>query len=149
MSYRHLLVPTDGSGRSRRAIQLAVQLAHACRARITGLYVLAEGVPTIFSGSKLYASGVLGKEYRELAKREARMALAAVEQRAAAADVRCRTLKRLARHPWLAIVRTAHACGCDLIVMASHGRSGASAILLGSQTTKVLAHTRIAVLVCR
>jgi nucleotide-binding universal stress UspA family protein len=55
----------------------------------------------------------------------------------------------VAEHPWAAIIETATAHGCDLIVMASHGRKGVSALVLGSETTKVLTHTKIPTLVCR
>ena len=77
MAYRHIMVPTDGSGRSRRAIAAAVGLARALGARITGIYVVAEGVPTVFSGDKLFGSGVMSREYRKLAKLEATLAQAA------------------------------------------------------------------------
>jgi len=149
MAYRHILVPTDGSGRSRRAVAAAVGLAAALGARLTGIYVIAEGVPTVFSGDKLFGSGVMSREYRNLAKLEARRALAEVERQSAAAGVPCRTLQRLASTPWQAILRAARSLGCDLIVMGSHGRGAAATVLLGSQTARVLAHSRIPVLVCR
>lgn len=149
MPYRHILVPTDGSARSRKAIATAVRLARAIGARVTGIYVIAEGVPTVFSGSKLYGSGVLSRQVFERVKREAREALAQVERQAEAARVPCRILHPLARDPWRAILRAARSSGCDLIVMGSHGRGSVQAVLLGSQTVKVLAHSRIPVLVCR
>jgi nucleotide-binding universal stress UspA family protein len=149
MAYRHLLVPTDGSNRSRRAIRIAVRLAHAFGARLTGIYVVAEGVPTLFSGNKLYGSGVRSREYRVLVKRQAQSVLMEVEREASAANVPCRTVWRLAREPWRAILGAARAGGCDLIVMGSHGRGGVQSLLLGSQTVKVLAHSRIPALVCR
>jgi nucleotide-binding universal stress UspA family protein len=146
---KHILVPTDGSGRSRRAIRVAVDLARALRARVTGIYVIAEGVPTAFSGGKLYGSGVMSREYRSLAQFEAARALAELESRAAAAGVRHASVRRQARHPWRAILRAARARGCDLIVMGSHGRGSVRTVLLGSQAAKVLAHSKIPVLVCR
>ena len=149
MAYRNILVPTDGSSRPRRAIATAVSLARALGARITGIYVIAEGVPTAFSGSRLYGSGVMSREYRELAKREAQTILAQVERQAAAAGVPCRALRRLAREPWRTILRDARSRGCDLIVMGSHGRGAVQAVLLGSQTAKALAHSKIPLLVCR
>jgi nucleotide-binding universal stress UspA family protein len=149
MAYRHLLVPTDGSARSRKATAAAVRLARAIGARVTAIHVVAAGVPTLFSGSKLYGSGVLGREYRELVNRETRRVLAQVERQAASAGVPCRTLRRLAREPWRAILGAARAGGCDLIVMGSHGRGGVQSVLLGSQTVKVLAHSKIPALVCR
>jgi len=149
MSYRHLLVPTDGSARSRAAAAAAVALARSSGARITGLFVIAEGVPTAFSGGKLYASGVVGRRIRALAKLQAKAALAEIDRRAAAARVRHQEIQRRARAPWRAILRVARARGCDLFVMGSRGRGRVKSALLGSQTLQVLAHSRIPVLVCR
>lgn len=149
MAYRHILVPTDGSAPSRKAIALAVRLAAAFGARISGLYVVAEGVPTAFTGRKLYGSGVLSRDVRRRVREEAAQVLGQVERQAAAAGVACRCVRRLARDPWRAILRFARASRCDLIVMGSHGRGSLPTVLLGSQTTKVLAHSRIHVLVCR
>ena len=149
MAYQHILVPTDGSARSQKAIAAAMELALSTGARVTGLYVVPEGAPTLFSGTKFYGSGVLGREYRKLVKREAERILAQVKRSPAAAGVRCDVLKRLGRDPWRTILGTAQARGCDLIVMGSHGRGSVQTLLLGSQTLKVLAHSRIPVLVCR
>lgn len=146
---RHLLVPSDGSAHSRRAARIAARLAKRLGARITALYVVPEGVPTLFSGDTLYGSGVLSPSVRALVRAHAAEVLAAVEREARAAKVPCTSVKRLARRPWRAIVGTARARGCELIVMGSHGRGAAAGLLLGSQTTRVLAHSRIPVLVCR
>ena len=148
-AYRHILVPTDGSKRSGKAIRAAVRLARALGARITGIHVIGEGVPTAFSGDKLYGSGVLGREYRVRVKRETQALLAEVERQARAAAVPCQVLRRLAREPWKAILRTARSGRCDLVVMGSHGRGSVKAALLGSQTVHLLAHSKIPVLVCR
>lgn len=149
MTYRHILAPTDGSRRSRKAIATAVDLARATGARITGLFVVAEGVPTAFSGEKLYGSGVLSRELRALAKLEANSALEEVARQATAAGVPFKLAQRLAPVPWRGIIGTARARGCDLIAMGSHGRGSVRTVLLGSQTVKVLAHSKIPVLVCR
>ena len=149
MPYKHILVATDGSGLSGKAIRTAARLAAALGAKLVGIYVVAEGVPTLFSGSKLYGSGVMSRAYRQLALRAAQRALALFEREASAAGVPCRGLRRLARHPWRSILGAARSRGCDLIVMGSHGRGGMRAVLLGSQTVKVLAHSRVPVLVCR
>lgn len=149
MVYRHVLVPTDGSTRSQKAAKAAVALARALGARITGIHVVAEGVPTAFSGAKLYGSGVLGREYRNLVKRKVQALLDRIGQRAAAAGVPYRPLRRVAREPWRAILGAARSSRCDLIVMGSHGRGSVTTVLLGSQTAKVLAHSKIPVLVCR
>ncbi|HLE67761.1 MAG TPA: universal stress protein [Burkholderiales bacterium] len=147
--YRHILVPTDGSKRSRRAARTAARLARAFRARLTAIHVTPEGVPTVFSGSTLYGAGVLGRDYRERAMRHAQRALSVVEDEARAAGAAYSSVRRVAREPWRAVISTARSRKCDLIVMASHGRSGLRALVLGSETMKVLAHTKTQVLVCR
>jgi nucleotide-binding universal stress UspA family protein len=147
--YKHMLVPTDGSKLSEKAIKIAARFAAASGARITAIYVVPEGVPTLFSGEKLYGSGVLGRQYRELVKSEANKALAVVEIEAEIAGVPYASVRAVAESPWRAILRAARSRHCDLIVMASHGRSGVKALALGSQTTRVLAHSKIPVLVCR
>lgn len=145
--YKHILVPTDGSALSRKAIRTAVALARTLGARITALYVVPEGVPTLFSGDKLYGSGVLSPQYRAAIRSAAEKALGFAQSEAAAAGVPCSSARTLARAPWQAIVHTARARDCDLIVMGSHGKRGLAA--LGSQTMKTVAHTQLPVLVCR
>lgn len=148
-AYAHLLVPTDGSPRSQRATRVAAALAQALGARMTAIHVIPEGVPTLFSGDRLYGSGILGREYRERVKEQAQRILAAVERVADASGVPCKSTWQTAPRPWQAILGCARTRNCDLIVMASHGRGGLQTAMLGSQTAKVLAHSRIPVLVCR
>jgi nucleotide-binding universal stress UspA family protein len=128
---------------------VAVRLARSTGARVSGLHVMPQGVPTAFSGGKLYGSGVIGPQYRRRARQEADRILAEVGREARSAGVPCETLRHLATDPWRAIVAAAQARRCDLIVMASHGRGSVKSLFLGSQTLKVLAHSRIPVLVCR
>ena len=78
-----------------------------------------------------------------------RRSLAVAAEAAAAAGVPCETVYLTHDRPWEAIIETAEQRGCDLIVMASHGRAGVSAVVLGSETNKVLTHSKIPVLVCR
>jgi nucleotide-binding universal stress UspA family protein len=89
------------------------------------------------------------KAYKELTEREAKKALAVVEVEGGAAGVETRAVSLVHAHAWEGIIRTARAKKCDLIVMASHGRKGLAGLLLGSETTKVLTHSKIPVLVCR
>ena len=142
-------MPTDGSERALRAARIAVGLAARLRASLTVLYVTLEGVPGAFSGGAIYASAVLGRRYEALLKKQAADALDAVKREARGAGVPVSALRRIARHPWRAILAVARERDCDLVVMASHGRGGAPALLLGSETAKVLAHSKIPVLVCR
>jgi nucleotide-binding universal stress UspA family protein len=147
VSYRHILVPTDGGAPSRRAGAVAVALARALGARLTSVYVVPEGVPTLFSGDKLYGSGVLGPGARAAIRAAAAAAHGAVGRAARAAGVPHRSAHTVARSPWRAITRTAATHGCDLIVMGTRGVGGAAA--LGSQTLKTVANSRVPVLVCR
>ena len=87
-------------------------------------------------------------EHAERAKAHAQKILNGVAEQARAAGVACETVQIEQNHPYEGIIETAERRGCDLIVMASHGRSGIAAIVLGSTTTKVLTHTKIPVLVC-
>lgn len=147
MRYRNILVPTDGSARSLRAVRMAADLAATFGARLTSIYVVPEGVPTLFSGDKLYGSGVLSREMRAQVRAAASEALDAVAREADRAGVRHSSHRTLAHAPWQAVVRAARGAGCDLIVMATHGRRGLAA--LGSQTLKTVAHSPVPVLVCR
>ena len=144
--YRHILVPTDGSRRALRAARLAATLARKTGADLTALYVVIESVPNAFTG-EVYASPAPGREHLPLLRQQA--ALDVVEGEAQRAGVRCVPVRGRARHPWQAILRTARRRRCRLIVMASHGRDTGAGALLGSQTTQVLAHSKIPVLVCR
>jgi nucleotide-binding universal stress UspA family protein len=144
---RKILVPTDGSARSLKAARVAARLAARLGASLTALYVTLEGVPSIFSGGTIYASAVLGRQYEAYLKKQAKDALAGVQAEARRAGVPVRCVRRIARHPWRAILASAR--GCDLIVMGSHGLGGVQKLLLGSETARVLAHARIPVLVVR
>lgn len=147
--YKNILVPTDGSPRSLKAARIAARLAKPLQASIIALYVTLEGVSSAFSGGTIYASGVLGRQYENFLRKQAADALGAVEAVARRSGVSVSRVRRTARHPWRAILATARGHKCDLIVMASHGHGGVQAVLLGSETAKVLAHSRIPVLVCR
>lgn len=147
--YRHILVPTDGSELSQKAIRTAARLAKIIGARLTGAYVMAPYAPPSYSEGVVYMPEASPKRYKEASEREAKKALAAVEVEGQAAGVAVKTVVLTADNPWQGIIRTAGAKKCDLVVMASHGRRGISALLLGSETTKVLTHSKIPVLVCR
>ncbi|TAK50737.1 MAG: universal stress protein [Betaproteobacteria bacterium] len=147
--YRHILVPTDGSRLSVKAIKTAVALASSLDARLMGVYVIPPYVPPVYGEAVIYVPEVTPKRYKEITQAEAKKALATVEAEAKAAGIACKAVAVTADQAWDGIVRTAHSKGCDLIVMASHGRRGLSGLLLGSETTKVLTHSKTPVLVCR
>ena len=89
------------------------------------------------------------EEYTRRAHAEAEPRLAAAEQQAKQVGVPCKVVKVEHGQPFEAIIEAAGTRGCDLIAMASHGRRGISALLLGSETTKVLMHSKVPVLVYR
>ena len=147
--YKHILVATDGSKLSAKAVRTAVRLAKALGAKVTGAYVLAPFVPPVYNEAIAYTPLFNPKQLKEQAVKEAKKALAAVEIEAETAGVPCSTLSTTNEHPWRGIVRAAQARKCDVIIMASHGRRGLAGLLLGSETNKVLTHSKIPVLVCR
>jgi len=146
--YRHILIPTDGSELSRRAVQHGVSLAKSVGAKVTALTV--EGSFNVYDvpASKVYEMSGSFAEHVERTKAHAEKILNSVAEEARSAGVTCETVQVEQDHPYEAIIDTAQRRGCDLIVMASHGRSGIAAIVLGSVTTEVLTHTKIPVLVC-
>jgi nucleotide-binding universal stress UspA family protein len=147
--YKHVLVPTDGSPLSLKAIRTAVRLAKAVRARVTGIYVIPPYTPPVYGEAVMYAPEVSPRRYKEISEREAKKALAALEIEAESAGVPAKVIFVTAHSPWDGITRAAKAKKCDLIVMSSHGRKGLAGLLLGSETTKVLTHSKVPVLVCR
>jgi nucleotide-binding universal stress UspA family protein len=147
--YKHILVSTDGSRLSGKAIRTAVKLAHATGAKVTGVYVIAPFVAPAYGEGTMYVPALSPKRYKEITEREARKALATVEIEARTGGTEYGSAMLTADNPWEGILRAAKAKKCDLIVMASHGRRGLAGLLLGSETTKVLTHSKIPVLVCR
>jgi nucleotide-binding universal stress UspA family protein len=144
--YKHILIPTDGSPLSEDAIKQGLRLATTVNAKVTVLttvppFHVVAVEPTMLTDTREQYD----KEVVTIAERR----LAFPRDAARVAGVVYEDVHMVAEHPWAAIVETAKTRGCDLIVMASHGRRGVSALLLGSETTKVLTHTTIPTLVCR
>jgi len=149
--YRHILVPTDGTALSLKAAKVAARLAHRLTARITALHVIAPYAPATANGSGMifYAEAYSPLQYEKAQNKAAAVALAPVRAAARALRVPCAVVQRVGGSPWSVIIKTARAGKCDLIVMASHGRRGFEGFLLGSETMKVLTHSKTPVLVCR
>lgn len=147
--FRRILVSTDGSELSQKAIRAAVRLAKTTAGAVTGVYVIAPYVPPAYGEGVMYATYLTPKRYKEISERAAKKALAAVEVEAQTAGVDCRKATLTANNPWEGIIKAAKVRRCDLIVMASHGRRGLAGLVLGSETVKVLTHSKIPVLVCR
>jgi nucleotide-binding universal stress UspA family protein len=148
--YEHILVPTDGSELSDKAVNAAIKLAKLAGARLTAFHAIE---PYPLQGAyAAEASGVAELQPEVFAERSeeyAKRVLDAVATAAAAANVQCTTDYATSRSASQAIVDKAMRENCDLIVMASHGRRGLEGFLLGSETQKVLTHSKIPVLVYR
>jgi nucleotide-binding universal stress UspA family protein len=144
--FKHLLLPTDGSELSEIAIQKGIQFAHEINARVTGFHVLSEFHVFTYRPEMLEETR---EEFMRDARTRASQYLSVIEKAANRAGVRCDTGYATSAHPYEAIIRAAEENGCDLIMMASHGRRGVQALLIGSETHKVLTHSKIPVLVYR
>ncbi|AUT73737.1 universal stress protein [Paraburkholderia hospita] len=144
--FTHLLVPTDGSALSESAILLAVTLAGENKAKMTALHVIPE-FHVFAYGPEMLAD--TEERFLQVAHQHADDYLGAVMKEASLAGVECETVTATRAHPYEAIISVAIQQKCDLIVMASHGRRGVRALLLGSETQKVLTHSDIPVLVVR
>ena len=145
--FKHILVPTDGSPLSQNAVRGAVALAKENGARITALYAKPEFHTYFVEGMSIDEK--VWQKTSELVEKEAREVLGFVEKICMEAGVSCKTEAPHSLIPYEAIIEAATRNACDLIFMASHGRRGLSALLLGSETTKVLTHSSIPVLAYR
>jgi nucleotide-binding universal stress UspA family protein len=146
--YKHILIPTDGSKLSSRAVRQGVAIAKAMGARVSGLFVAPAPTPLLFKGL-VPVRHLQPEEHAALIAKAAERYLGEIEATAQAAGVSCECVSIEGEFPAEAIVKVAAKRKCDLIVMASHGRRGLSGILLGSETQKVLILAKAPVLVCR
>lgn len=148
---KHILLPTDGSKLSKKAVKQAIEVAKQLEARITAVYVVGEYSLHFLDDDGFIMPGVsvLKKRFEEVESAVAKKILDAVKKSAADAGVECDAVTLTSNLPYDAIVGEAKKSGCDLIVMASHGRKGLQGLLLGSETAKVLTHSTIPVLVVR
>jgi len=144
--FKHLLLPTDGSTISEKAALEGLRLARTFRARVTAVHVIPEFHILTYRTDMLEDTR---DEFLSDCRRQAEKFLAFVEKAAREEGVMCDTVTRVSDHPYEAIIDVAQNLGCDLIVMASHGQRGAKARLLGSETTKVLTHSTVPVMVYR
>lgn len=144
--YKHILIPTDGSPLSGQAIGQGVALAKSLHARVIGLTVSPPF--HMFAMDPVMVTDTPAQYATDCEARAAQW-LGAIKDAAALNGVPCKVVHVVKDHPYEAIIETADAEGCDLIFMASHGRKGLSAVVLGSETTKVLTHSKTPVLVCR
>ena len=152
--YKHILIPTDGSKLSEKAIEAGIELARFIHARVTGFTAVPEYQPPSedewMSKHGRIAPRILSPaDYERDAKKQAEIALQPIADRARAAGVDYDAEFTQSDHPHEAIIRAAQKHRCDLIFMASHGRRGLSALVHGSETQGVLTHSTIPTLVYR
>ena len=146
--FRHILIPTDGSELAEHAVTSGLSLAKSVGAKVS--VIVVEEPFNWFSVSEIQTRQITEEaaKHTEQIKKHATSVLNRAANAAKQAGVSCNTIQVENVQPYQAIIAAAKDKGCDLIVMASHGRSGLSAVLLGSMTTKVLTHTKTPVLVC-
>jgi nucleotide-binding universal stress UspA family protein len=145
--FSNILIPTDGSEHSRQAVRAGVELAKIHGARITGVHAIPDYHLLIaYEGA---FDPVTEERIEEEARERAERYLDFIRKTAQDAGIECDTVCETSDHPYDAILKTAEARGCDLILMTSHGRKGLAAVLLGSETRKVLTHAKVPVLVVR
>ena len=146
--FKHVLIPTDGSPLSRRAIALGVQLAKSLGARVTGVFAAPPATPVVYR-DHLPVGYTTPKEHAKMIQESVARHLGAIELAAKKAGVRCECVHVTSDFPADVILAVARKKKCDLIFMATHGRRGIRGVLLGSETQKVLTHSKIPVLICR
>ena len=146
--FQHILVPTDGSQFSQDSCRRAVSFAKDAGAKITAFYAKPE-YPVTYYGEGALIDSTTPEQFAELAETQSKEILGFVEKLCSEAGVECSTMSLTNDVVYEGIIEAATKSGCDLIFMASHGRRGLRALLLGSETNKVLAHAKIPVLVYR
>jgi len=145
--YKNILLPTDGSALSQVAIDNGLRFAKAVGAKVTGIYVMVERQPESFED---YAPvDVKAPNLDAVAKQEAEKYLKIIADRAQTMGVPCQIHSMKHASPHQAIITMATQTGCDLIIMASHGKKGITGELVGSETARVITNCRIPVLVYR
>ncbi|MEO6291202.1 MAG: universal stress protein [Burkholderiaceae bacterium] len=144
--FKHILIPTDGSELSKMAVIKAVQFAKEINAKVTGLTVT---VPYHYFAVDAIQLVDTPEQYAIDVKVMAEKNLNVIKEEAIKAGVIFDLIYRSNEHPYEEIVKTAQDFMCDVIFLASHGRRGMSGFLLGSETQKVLTHSKIPVVVYR
>jgi len=146
--FKHILVPTDGSQLSSDTAQRAIAYARETGAKLIFFFAKPD-YPVAFYGEGALIDPTTPDKFAEMAEQQAKDILAAHEAAAKAEGVISTVASSVSDTPYEAIIAAAEAAGADLIFMASHGRRGISGLLLGSETQKVLTHSKIPVLVYR
>lgn len=145
--YRKILLPTDGSSLCDSAAKKGIDFAKFAGASVVAFHAVPATSYLIYTEAG--PSDILAEQFERDAKMRGQRLVEALEKLARDAGVPCESLLVTNDHPWEGIIEAASSKGCDLIFMASHGRRGLTAMLLGSETAKVLTHTKIPVMVYR
>lgn len=146
--FKTILLPTDGSPVSRKSVKQGVAFAKATGAKVVGFFS-PQDYRTLMYSEYIPPSLISEEEFEAQAKKAAQKQLAFIEKTAKEAGIRYEGFYLSGIAPWEAIIEAAKKKKCDLICMGSHGRGGLAGLVLGSQTTKVLTHSKIPVLVTR
>ena len=145
--FKHILMPTDGSQHSERAVERGIQLARLCGAKVTGIHVMQDH--RFFDAGDGWIDALAGERMEQEARGQAAAFLSFVQRTADAAGVSCQTLVATNNHPFDAIVDAANDSGCDLIVMTGRSRKGLVSLVMGTGATRVLHRSSIPVLTFR
>ena len=146
--FKRILIPTDGSALSRKAIKGGVRLAKALRAKVTAYYAMEMFQPYVYGDGTVIDSVTLNA-FEQRARQQGQKFLAEVEKAAKAAGVGCEKVMTKPVTPYQGIIDAARRKKCDAIFMASHGRGEFASLILGSVTQKVLAKSKVPVIVYR
>jgi nucleotide-binding universal stress UspA family protein len=144
--YKNILVPTDGSPQSRKAAAAAVALAKSIGAKVTGIFAAPPATPIVYRNN-LPVGFTTPADHKRMIEESAARYLGVIEQACKKAGVAFEALTITSDYPADTILATAKKKKCDLIVMATHGRHGIRGVLLGSETQRVVTHSKIPVLV--
>ena len=146
--FKHILVPTDGSELSQQTARHAIAFAKSIGARIT-FFSARPPYHADYSGEGTLVDFRSPEEFDAATETKAKSILDEICKLATEAGVQSKAVSDVSDVPYRAIIDAAESYACDMIFMASHGRSGLSSIIMGSQTNKVLTNSTIPVLVYR
>jgi nucleotide-binding universal stress UspA family protein len=146
--FKHILIPTDGSPVSIKAVKAGIALAQEHGARVTGYHAL-EPVPTHMYGEGYVADAQMIAEFERRNRAAAKKHISAVAREAQRAGVPFETVVQTSSRPYEGIVEAATKRKCDLILMSSHGHRGFDRLMLGSVADKVIQRSKVPVLVYR
>ena len=144
--YKHILIATDGSELAGKALAAGFDLARQLKAQVT-VVTVTEPWTALVAGDAAFGFPI--DEYEKSVNESAIHILSAASKLARKGGINCTTVHQKDQNPSEGILEAANKNGCDLIVMASHGRRGLRRLLLGSVATNVVTHTTVPVLICR